>query len=84
MLGISNQLPSGTDRKVIGMKCWGKTKQMKLMWAANLLPYWVLNGNLGKEEPGEETCLETKSIGDSKRKMCQVRNSVYRDKGCVI
>lgn len=26
-----------TDGEVIGMKCWGKTKQVKLMWAADPL-----------------------------------------------
>lgn len=71
------------DGDIIGRK-WCTTKQMKLMWAADPLPYWELNGSLGKDEPGEETCLETKSIGDSERKTCQMRNSVYRDKGCVI
>lgn len=85
VLGCQTSFPQEpTDREIIGMKCWGETKQMKLMSAADPLPYWVLNGSLGKEKPGKETCLETNSVGDSERKMCQVTNSVYRDKGCVI
>ena len=56
------------------MNFWHNTKQVKLSWAADPTSWWVLNGSLGKAEPSEETCLEAKSVGVSKRKTCWERN----------